>query len=131
MDEDILKEAGLPPNWGPISQSPIRPGAPVGAPPMPNSMGDYFQGSISPSMQHDAVFVGTEYGSPCVPTIALMPIGSSGIPSLNSAIQSLAANTKITPSPTPPKPVSVPGQLFEVNGDGIFSVMYSVNGVIL
>jgi hypothetical protein len=60
-------------------------------------MGEYFQGSISPTMQHDAVFVGTEYGSPSVPAVALMPIAPVGAPSVGAAIQS---GSQITASTT-------------------------------
>ena len=129
--EDFAKEVGLPSNWEPITQAPVRPDRLGGAPPVPNGMANYFQGSISPTMQHDAVFVGTEYGSPSVPTIALMPIGASGVGGINSAIQSWVGNaiSSITPK-TPPVNPAV-GQFFEVNSDGIFSLMYQVNGVIL
>jgi len=91
------KDYGLPENWGAIDKPAIRPNQPGGAPPLPNAMGNYFQGSISPTMQHDAVFVGTEYGSPAVPTVALMPIAATGIPSVGSAIQS---GSQITASTT-------------------------------
>jgi hypothetical protein len=85
------EDYGLPENFTAIDQPPIRPGQvqqPGGAPPLPNAMGNYFQGSISPTMQHDAVFVGTKYGSPTVPTVALMPIAATGVPAVGSAIQS-------------------------------------------
>jgi hypothetical protein len=103
---DIVKEAGLPDNWHPVDVPAINPAQPLSAPPLPNKMDSYFQGSLSPTMQHDAVFVGTQYGSPSVPNIALMPVAFSGTPSFNSAVKSAVgqavavAAAAVTPTDT-------------------------------
>lgn len=89
--DDITKAAGLPPNWKPVDVPPVKPNQFLAAPPPPNAMDSYFQGSISPTMQHDAVFVGTQYGTPRIPGTPLMPISPSGSPGINSA----AKNTTI------------------------------------
>ena len=126
----IIEEAGLSPDRWQIAGAPaIRPGAQFQqAPPPPNSMGNYFQGSISPSLQHDAVFVGTEYGTPRIPSVALMPVGLSGNSSFNSGITS---HTSTTPIPTPtPKPTPVVDvQLFQVNGNPDLLSVGLINGV--
>lgn len=87
-DLTLNQEAGLPENWHPIDARPIVPGQSNASPPLPNEMANYFSGSISPTMQHDAVFVGTQYGSPNVPSVSLMPIAAAGVPAVGSAIQS-------------------------------------------
>lgn len=86
--EDVLQRAGLSSNWRVVDEPAASSEQYQKAPPPTNPMGSYFQGSISPTMQHDAVFVGTEYGTPRVPTISLMPVAPSGAPSVGSAIQS-------------------------------------------
>lgn len=126
---DIVKEAGLPPNWQIVDEPAIRPGAShQGVPPRPNAMANYFQGSISPSLQHDAVFVGTEYGTPSIPSISLMPIGLSGNAISNSAITN---HTSVTPTPTPtPVPTPVVNlQFFTVNGNPSLLGVGLINGV--
>lgn len=95
MNEDFFdEEAGLPDGWHSIPSKPIIPSA-VGYPPNPNKMAPYFSGTISPVMQHDSTFVGTRYGSPNIPSLPLMPLALSGLPSAGSAIQSVSTNTTI------------------------------------
>lgn len=106
----IAEEAGLPESWHPIDEPAINPGAQYQkAPPSPNPMGNYFQGSLSPSMQHDAVFVGTMYGSPLVPNISLMPVGPSGVSRSNSSIISIATNSSGPGRPGAPGAPGAPG----------------------
>jgi hypothetical protein len=51
----INEEAGLPDNWHPVDAPAIRPGrSNGGAPPSPNPMLSYFEGSIGSDLQHDA-----------------------------------------------------------------------------
>lgn len=88
MPDDIVKEAGLPDNWEVVDHPPVKPNQFMAAPTPPNAMGNYFQGSISPTMQHDAVFVGTQYGTPRVPNVSLMPLSPAGVPSVNASIKS-------------------------------------------
>lgn len=105
-EKTINEEAGLPENWQPVDTEPINPGRPAGAPPPPNGMPSYYQGSLAPSIQHDATFVGTEYGTPGIAKVPLMPLGVQASPMSNAAIQSTAkliaqqvvAATPATPS---------------------------------
>jgi hypothetical protein len=85
----VEEEAGLGPNWVPLETQPIIPGQSGGSPPAPVPLGNYTVGSISPSLQHDATFVETAYGTPRIPVFPLMPISSSGLASTNSAIQNI------------------------------------------
>ena len=124
--EDIKREAGLPDNWEPIDAEPIRPGQPTGAPPAPNAMSNYFQGSISPILQHDAYYVKTDYGTPGIPNNLLNPLGTSGNAESNAAIINAAA---VTPVP-PPKPTPVINmQLFQVNGNPDLLGVGLINGI--
>ena len=126
--DEKLNETGFPEGWVPVDSQPIIPGHPTGAPPQPNAMANYFQGSISPSLQHDSVFVGTRYGSPGIPSVGLMPIPLSGNPVANSAI----ANHKSSATPTPPTPAPTPAvnsQMFTVNGNTNLLAVGKVNGI--
>jgi hypothetical protein len=58
-------------------------------------MANYFQGSISPSLQHDAFFVGTEYGTPGIPSHPLMPVGAAGTAVINSAVKSTSTTSVV------------------------------------
>jgi hypothetical protein len=91
--ETIEEEAGLPSNWQPVDVEPIRPSSPSGAPPPPNAMSNYFSGSISPVLQHDAYYVKTIYGTPAIPNNLLFPIGVSGSAGANSAIMSASPSS--------------------------------------
>jgi hypothetical protein len=87
-DPTLAEEAGLPEGWKPVESEPINPSM-LGAPSNSNKMTPFFDGSISPTMQHDTTFVGTKYGTPSIPVLPLMPMGASAISSINSAIQSI------------------------------------------
>jgi hypothetical protein len=77
--EDELKG-----KWTPVESEPKA----SPAPPVPNDMPSFFQGSISPLIQHDTSFVATEVGSPRVPKYSLMPFGAQNNPQINAAAQS-------------------------------------------
>ena len=90
--KDIYEEAGLDPSQWQVSPA---------TKPAPPSVGDitpvipqYFQGSLDPSVQHDADFVNTALRSSSAPRFALMPPGiqSSALTSaqLTSAIKTNA-----------------------------------------
>src|ERR1700676_3936432 len=91
----LAQEAGLPESWRPVDVEPIIPS--VGAVPnhTPNPMAPYFGGSISPTLQHDAMFVGTKYGGYCISILPLMPLSPSGQPSVGSAVQSGSTTTVV------------------------------------
>jgi hypothetical protein len=90
-EQDILQEAGLPPNWRPVDVEPVNPAAPrPGATaPLPNDMPPHFVGTLNPDMQHDKIFVGTEGRNPRVASTPLMPVGPQGNPNANAAIRSI------------------------------------------
>lgn len=73
-------------------------GAP--APPVPNAMPPYFEGSIAPQLQQNVDFSGTEVASPMVPKYSLMPFGNQASALTNAAAQSTASKTIPTPSPS-------------------------------
>jgi hypothetical protein len=87
--KDIFEESGLDPEqWQPIDSAPVIPGKnPTGAV-FPNPMSNYYQGSISPQLQHDVPFVGTKYGTPGIPSHPLMPLGVQGNPIQNAGVTS-------------------------------------------
>jgi hypothetical protein len=89
--QTINEEAGLGPNWKPIDAPPIT------GRPSPPSVGDitpvipqYFQGSLDPSVQHDADFVNTALRSSSAPRFALMPPGLQSVALTSSQIVSVA-----------------------------------------
>src|ERR1700688_2698133 len=91
----LAEEAGLPESFHPVDSAPIIPSAPS-VPPL-NFKGQYFDGTLSPTMmQANATLVGTKYGY-STPVLPLMPLPSSGIPTVGSAIQS-GSTTTITNS---------------------------------
>jgi hypothetical protein len=100
----IAKEAGLPDNWAPIAVEPVVPGrTPTnGGAPMSGGIGfqstsdmpPYFSGSLSPDLVHDADYVRSQYATPKVPTVPLMPIAPSGKAQVNAAVQSVV-NTSV------------------------------------
>ena len=94
----IIKESELPPNLVEVTEPPITPNAPnvQNAPPPINSMQNYYEGSLGP-LTRDVTLVGTEYGSPRIPSVSLMPISFSGNPRFNSAVRSVAG-LKAAPS---------------------------------
>ncbi len=83
----LAEEAGLPNTWHPVESQPINPV--IQGAPNPNPMAPYFDGSISPNLQHDAVFVGTKYGTHGIPILPLMPIAPAGNASVNSGSQTI------------------------------------------
>lgn len=84
-NQTIEEEAGLPPNWKAVDVPAINPGAPPSD--NLNTRGSYYSAPISPTMQHDAVLVATKY-SGRTPQNALMPIPSSGQPTVNATVRS-------------------------------------------
>lgn len=94
MDEQkkpqtINEEAGLPENWVPIDTPPIVPGRME--PAQSDGSQKFLQASLPPGYQHDTSFVGTEYRAVQSPNLSLMPLGISGNPTSNAAVQSTAA----------------------------------------
>ena len=86
----LAEEAGLPESWHPVDIPPLTPGQPLRS----NAMGNYFAGSISPDMlQSNAGLRDTQYGSPLIPKLPLMPMPLAGKPSVGSAIQSGSTTT--------------------------------------
>src|ERR1700719_3823891 len=86
----LAEEAGLPESWHPISSEPVIPGATA---PMPNAMANQFAGPLSPSIQHDVMFVGTALGTPAIAKLPLLPVAPSGLPQDNAAIKSFTTLT--------------------------------------
>src|SRR5271156_4865581 len=81
------------PNWVPDSRpGPTSPSAP----PVPNPMPGYFQGSLPPTTQHDTSFVGTEVGTPRIPKTSLMPLSLQSNAFTNAAVQSTAQKVAST-----------------------------------
>jgi hypothetical protein len=81
----------------------------------------YLIGSISPSLQHDANFVKTQYKTPTIPSFSLMPVAQSGLPSGNAAIESI-----VTPAVIPPFVQS--GLVWK--GDWNSHTFYKINDVV-
>jgi hypothetical protein len=119
----LAEEAGLPGSWAPVESEPINP-ATKGAPSNPNKMAPFFDGSISPDMQHDATFVGTRYGTPGIPSLPLMPIGASGRPTGNAATVSIVK--QLVKPATPPA-----GGNLVWRGTWTSFTAYSINDVVL
>jgi hypothetical protein len=92
---NLMDEKNIPANWQPV-ENPIPAGAP--APPVPHDMPQYFSGSLSPALQHDTKFVGTEMASPRIPKNALMPLGNQANPFSNAAAESTSRITAIVGS---------------------------------
>lgn len=116
----LAEEAGLPENWIP-TDSKI-PGAAQGsAPQAPPATDKYFSGTLSPSLQHDVSFVGTQTGMPRVPNFPLMPLGPSGSAALNSAIKSVIG---------PPKPTPVTSKGMVWKGDWVSTSAYAKFDVV-
>ena len=84
-NQTIEEEAGLPEGWHAVDVAPISPGAPPAQ--SPNTRGTYYSAAIDPTMQHDATLVGSKY-SGRTPQNALMPLPSSGQPTVNSTVRS-------------------------------------------
>src|SRR4029077_10312428 len=84
-DSNLIDEKDIPSNWVP-KDTPL--GAP--APPVPHDKPQELSGSLSPAIQHDTSFVGTESSSPRIPRTALMPFGNQANPNTNAAAQSTA-----------------------------------------
>lgn len=87
--DHLMNEEDIPKDWEPI-ETP-RPSV-AAAPPQPNPMSNYFQGSLPPTTQHDTSFVGTEVGTPMVPKTSLMPLS----PQSNAFTNAAAASTAQT-----------------------------------
>lgn len=97
---------GLPENWVPVDAPPIVPA--LLAPTTADGSSKYLQGSLPPSFQHDASFVGTSYRQERTPQLSLMPLGIQGNAATNAAVQSTAAQTPSqVPSTIAGPPVSV------------------------
>ena len=86
----LAQEAGLPDNWYPVDSSPINPSAALSR---PNPMATFFAGPISPTLQHDKTFVDTQLGTYNVAKLPLVPLSSSGQPSVGAAVQSGSTTT--------------------------------------
>jgi hypothetical protein len=95
----LMDEKDIPANWIPVPErGPL--GAP--APPARNDMPQFFSGSMPPALQHDKFFVGTQVGTPGIPTHSLMPFGNQASAFTNAAAQSTASTTpSVTPTPPP------------------------------
>lgn len=124
-ERTINQEAGLPDNWVPKDTKPIVPGA---APPSFNGvrseLGDFYSGSLAPALQHDANFVRTGYQVPSGGAqTPLMPLAPSGLPGINSAVQSVIDSI--------PKPPIVINGTMRFRGVWKAYVPYAVNDVVL
>jgi hypothetical protein len=93
QEPTVQEEAGLGPEWKVVNAPAITPSQPGVPSSVPNPMAPYFGGSISPTLQHDAVFVGTKYGTFAIPSLPLMPLSASGQPTVGSAVQSGSTTT--------------------------------------
>jgi hypothetical protein len=94
MSEEEVSEKM--PGWEPDTRpGPTSPSAP----PPPNTMPGYFQGSLPPTTQHDTTFIGTEVGTPRIPKTSLMPLSPQSNAFTNAASQSTAQTVaQSTPS---------------------------------
>jgi hypothetical protein len=61
-------------------------------------MASLFGGSISPTLQHDKVFVDTAYGSSIIAKLPLMPLSTASQPTVGAAIQSVSKVTIVSSS---------------------------------
>lgn len=84
----IDNEGQLAGKYEPIDTAVITPGQ-APASPVPNEMPQFFSGSISPLIQHDTSFVGTEVGSPRIPKFSLMPFGPQNNPQIAATVKSI------------------------------------------
>lgn len=89
-ESSLAQEAGLPDSWHPVDSAPIVPSA---SPSRPNPMATFFAGPISPTLQHDKTFVDTQLGTYNVAKLPLVPLSSSGQPSVGAAVQSGSTTT--------------------------------------
>jgi hypothetical protein len=100
-NNDLINEGQVPSNWEPVEVTPSK----GSAAPVPHEMPPLFAGSISPNLQHDTSFVGTETNSPRVPKFALMPFGPTANAAINAATKSVIINRSNSSSnsgnPTP------------------------------
>jgi len=106
-NQTIEQEAGLPSNWQPVAARPITPGQSNAAPPpggvggtplsdsLSSNMAPYFSGSIPPIMQSGPDLQMTQYNTPGVPSVRLMPVGPSGLAGINAAIKSVITESGI------------------------------------
>eukprot|EP00697_Spironema_sp_BW2_P005433 gnl/Spiro4/17584_TR9372_c0_g1_i1.p1 gnl/Spiro4/17584_TR9372_c0_g1~~gnl/Spiro4/17584_TR9372_c0_g1_i1.p1 ORF type:complete len:382 (-),score=-21.57 gnl/Spiro4/17584_TR9372_c0_g1_i1:609-1754(-) len=113
----LAQEAGLPDSWKPVDVEPIVPSRSSVPNQTPNPMAPYFSGSISPTLQHDAIFVGTKYGTYGIPSLPLMPLSPSGQPSVGSAVQSGSSTTIVNSGAGVP---SLPTGSIQFNNGGAF-----------
>jgi hypothetical protein len=94
MDEKkeptLAQEAGLPESWHPVDAPAINPAM---APNRPNPMASFFAGPISPTLQHDKIFVDTQYGSSLIAKLPLVPLSASGQATVGAAVQSGSSTT--------------------------------------
>lgn len=104
--QSIAEEAGLPDNWVPLDVPPIIPGrTEVG---QVDGSQRFLQGSLPPGYQHDSSFVNTEYKAASTPNLALMPLGLTGNPTTNAAIQSTATKAAAAGSSSQLISLSIP-----------------------
>lgn len=92
----IDNEGQLPGNWEPMEEQPVvTPGVAAGAPAMdiPHDVPPLFSGSLSPYIQHDSSFVGTQVGKSRIPSNSLMPFGPQNNAQLNATISSNSGNS--------------------------------------
>jgi hypothetical protein len=96
----LMDENDVPGNW---TDSPRMAKGPLAAPapPAPNPMPNFFDGSLAPQIQQNVNYVGTTPASPQIPKYSLMPQGIQGSPITNAAIQSTAKLTSKTTPVTP------------------------------
>jgi len=121
----LAQEANLPDSWHPVDSEPINPQQ--GAPPRPNAMPPYFDGTISPNLQHDAVLVGTKYGTPAIPVLPLMPLSASG----NSSVLAAAQNITTIINSSTPAPSSTGTGNMNFRGQWNSTTLYNIDDVVL
>jgi hypothetical protein len=84
----IDNEEQLKGDW--IEAPAAQPGSPNGSPAtaVPHDVPPLFSGSLSPYIQHDSSFVGTQVGKSRIPSNSLMPFGPQNNPQLNASVSS-------------------------------------------
>jgi hypothetical protein len=84
----IDNEDQLTGQWTPLKDVPD---APKGAPALliPHDVPQLFSGSLSPYIQHDSSFVGTQVGKTRIPSNSLMPFGPQNNPQNSAAAQTV------------------------------------------
>lgn len=102
--DQFIKEGDVPEDWQSVEAAPITPSrvsipfpSSLGA--APPLLGNMLIGTLPTDIQHDGIFVRTGYQTAFSPRAPLVPVGDSGIPSINSAIIN-NNTTVVTPTTT-------------------------------